>query len=86
MTAYELRDKYYEHHPDGHFFDEETLAFFGETVDEMEVLDETEIIEDYSGKKHECYVLVTYQHNAPSFCPAFTYFWFDAETFDYICD
>ncbi len=82
MTPEKLIEEYYENNPDGHFFDEETLGFFGERVDEMRVEDETEIVEAWDGKEHECYVLVTYQHNAPSFCPAFAYHYFDVNNFE----
>ena len=84
MTVPKLITKYYEHNPDGHFFDGETLSFFGELADEMRLADRTEVIEDYLGNQHECYVLVTYQHNTPSFCPDFSYHYFDVKSFEHI--
>ena len=82
MTPYKLADKYYEHHPDGHFFDEETLAFFGEDLSESQVLEETEFVKDWNGHPHECYVYKGFQHNAP--IPDWHYAYFDVETFDSI--
>ena len=41
MTVYELKARYLEKHPNGHFFDPETLKYFGETLSTMRVLRET---------------------------------------------
>lgn len=32
MTPSELKEKYLEHNPTGHFFDRKTMAFFGDTM------------------------------------------------------
>jgi hypothetical protein len=32
MTPYELKRRYYEHNPNGHFFDPKTMKFFGDTM------------------------------------------------------
>lgn len=58
---YDLKRAYREKHPDGHFFDDETLRFFGERLSEMHVLKGTVKITDILGKEHECYVLSCYQ-------------------------
>jgi len=84
MTPEKLIMEYSKRYPDEHFFDEDTLAFFGEKVSEMRIADRIEEVEDYCGDKHDCFVLVTYQHNAPSFCPAFAYHYFDVNTFEHI--
>ena len=44
-----------------HFFDSETLKFFGEKRSTMKILQKTEKIKDISGKIHECYVLSSLQ-------------------------
>ena len=77
MTPEKLIERYREHNPGGHFFDKETLAFFGESVREMRVLDDTKIVKDSAGDEHECYVLVSHQRNAPPLCPAFARHYFD---------
>lgn len=84
MSVQELIDKYYEYHPDGHFFDEETLAFFGEEINEMILQPYTEEIETWDGEKHKCFVLHSYQHNAPS--PDYYVHYFDINNFDHIID
>lgn len=84
MTPNELRRKHEKNYPDSHFFDPDTLRFFGERFSEMRVLKDTQIIPDYLGKKHNCYVLSSYQHKAPKGCEKRAYHYFDCETFDYI--
>lgn len=44
-----------------HFFDAETLKFFGEKRSSMKILKQTEKIKDISGQIHECYVLSSLQ-------------------------
>ena len=44
-----------------HFFDSETLKFFGEKRSTMKILKKTEKIKDVSGIVHECYVLSSLQ-------------------------
>lgn len=44
-----------------HFFDTDTLKFFGEKRSTMKILKQTEKIKDISGKIHECFVLSSLQ-------------------------
>ena len=83
MTVYGLITRHEEAHPTSHFFDRETLKFFGERVSEMRILKDTEVVTDYSGEKHTCYVLSSLQRNHP--CGARrAYHYFDTTTFDEI--
>lgn len=82
MHVYTLISQYYNHNPHGHYFDHDTLKFFGERVSEMRILKERVNVTDYSGAIHECYVLSKYQRNHP--CgPRRVYAYFDVNTF---CD
>lgn len=81
MTVETLIEKYYENHPKGHFFDSDTLRFFGERKSEMRVLKGTSTITDSSGNKREVYVLSRLQRKYPS-GPRRTYAYFDVNTFD----
>ena len=81
MDAYKLRSRYYEKHPNGHFFDHETLKFFGENMSSMRVWKDTVHVTDVCGEKHECYVLTSLQKKHPM-GPRRVYHYFDVETFD----
>ena len=83
MTVYELIENYQRTHRNGHFFDRDTLRFFGERISEMRVLATTATIKDYSGEKHECYMLSSVQHKAPGGKKR-VYHYFDTTTFDTI--
>lgn len=74
ISVEELR-KQYNKKQGGHFFDKETLDFFGERLHEMKVTGK----ETVDG--HECYVLVTHQHNAPGGTRA-AFHYFDTDTFE----
>lgn len=56
-SAYALRNEYYKHNPDGHYFDADTLKFWGERFSSFYVLKEMAVIHDYRGIAHNCYVL-----------------------------
>ena len=77
----QLINEYYNKHPDGHFFDHDTLKFFGETVSSMRLLKETTQVKDISGDEHEAYVLSRLQRNHPGGARR-TYAYFDVETLD----
>ena len=79
MTIYEFIEKYREAQPDGHFFDRETLRFFGERLSEMRVLRDTATIKAEDGKTHECYVLSRFQRKHPR-GPRRTYTFFCVKT------
>lgn len=83
IPVWKLVDRYKEKHPDGHFFDDKTLKFFGERLSDMRVLSETETVKDCLGGKHECYVLSRLQRKHPE-GPRRTYAYFDVETLEHI--
>lgn len=76
MTVYKLMQSHKQNFPYSHFFDKETLRFFGERISEMRVLKKTEIVDGV-----ECYVLSSLQHNAPGGARR-AYHYFDAATFE----
>lgn len=47
--AYDLRHAHIMTHPDSHYFDKDTLDFFGERMSEMYVLKKKEVIKDFAG-------------------------------------
>ena len=73
IKAYKAKRK------DGHFFDRDTLRFFGERISEMELSDRTQKVKDFYGKEHECYVLSALQRNCPDGLLRHT-FYFDTDT------
>ena len=83
MEVYQLRDAYMANNPDGHFFDKETLKFFGERWSEMRVSPQLVEVKDYRGTPHLCYELVTRQHKAPGGTRT-AYHYFDKDTFQQI--
>ncbi len=83
MTVYRLRELYWKAHPDGHFFDRDSLKFFGERMSEMRILKGTVWIKSADEKLHECFVLSTLQHKHPN-GPARVYHYFDVITLDQI--
>ena len=74
-SVYGLVNAYYEKHPNGHFFDPNTLKFFGERFSEMRLLEQTETVTDV------CYVLSSLQRKHPM-GPRRKYTFFDVETLD----
>lgn len=64
MNIYSFIEKYRENNPKGHFFDEDTLKFFGERKSEMRVFKNTEKVIK-CGELHTCYVVSTLQRKAP---------------------
>ena len=81
MTVRELKSAYERKHPNGKFFDRETLRFFGEKLSTMRVIDGIHNIVDLCGGHHRCYVLGSLQRNHP-FGPTIMYFYFDIDTID----
>ena len=80
MTVYGLITRYQNANPYGHFFDHDTLKFFGERISEMRILKATEKVKDISGEEHECYVLSSLQRKHP-IRPTRSYHYFDVNTF-----
>jgi len=72
---------YYEKNPTGHYFDRETLKFFGERLSDMRVNKTIEVKEDYRGEKHDCYVISRLQRKHPN-GPKRTLAYFDVETLE----
>ena len=85
MKVEDLIINYKEHNPEGHFFDEDTLYFFGEDISEMWIDDEPKLIEAYSGE-YLCWVLNTIQHNAPEGCDPIKEHYFDVETYHVVIE
>lgn len=83
MTVYGLIDEHKTRWPLSHFFDSDTLKFFGERYSDMRVFKETEKITDYHGEEHVCYVLSSLQRKHPR-GPTRSYHYFDAETFEIV--
>lgn len=83
MDVYELKRKHLQNHPLSHFFDAETLKFFGESMSRMYVLKGTVKIFDYLGAPHECYVLSKQGKNLLG-QKMRTYAYFDTKTFEEI--
>lgn len=80
-NVYGLVSRYYEKNPHGHFFDRDTLKFFGESLSTMRLLKGTVKVTDICGEQHECYVLSRLQRKHPM-GPRRTYAYFDVDTLD----
>ena len=72
---------YYEKNPTGHYFDPDTLKFFGERLSDMRINKTIEVKEDYRGEKHDCYVISRLKCNHPN-GPKRTLAYFDVETLE----
>ena len=82
-TPADLREAYYRLHPDGHFFDKDTLKFFGERLSEMCLWADTYIIFDNTGKERDCFILSSVQR--PPYGPKKRkYHCFDADTLEQV--
>ena len=69
---------YYEKNPEGHYFDQETLSFFGERVSDMRLLKKTAKVKDIRGVEREAYVISRLQRKHPG-GPQRTYAYFDVD-------
>lgn len=72
---------YYKKNPNGHYFDRDTLRFFGERRSDMRLLKGTVRIKDVCDNYHEAYVVSRLQRKYPG-GPRRTYAYFDVETLD----
>lgn len=79
MTVYELRTA--TRHKEPHYFDADTLKFFGERMSDMRVMAGTVKVTDYLGMVHECYKLSKLSRKYPGGARR-TYDYFDATTFE----
>ena len=80
-----VADLIYEHktrHPKSHFFNPETLKFFGERRSEMRLLRRTKTVKSAGGKTHECYVISALQRPGAPLKPRRVHHYFDVETFE----
>lgn len=78
---YDLRNAYLRTHPNGHWFDSNTLAFFGESLSTMYLLKGTYRVKDCLGVEHSCYKVSKLSRKYPG-GPRRTYAYFDINTFD----
>lgn len=78
---YDLRNAYLRTHPNGHWFDSDTLAFFGESLSTMYLLKGTYRVKDCLGVEHSCYKVSKLSRKYPG-GPRRTYAYFDVNTFD----
>lgn len=82
-SVYGLIEQHKSRHPQSHFFDRETLKFFGERISEMRLLKNTAKVKRSDGTKVECYVLSSLQRNHP--CGARrTYHYFTVDDLEHI--
>ena len=81
MSVYELINKTRTTEP--HFFDHDTLKWFGESISSMNVLKDTVTITDYLGVKHECVVLSKLSRKYPGGARR-TYAYFDTTSWNQI--
>ena len=77
----ELVRAYYDKHPRGHYFDHDTLKFFGERISDMRLSKDTVTITDISGDVHEAYVVSRLQRKYPGGSRR-TLAYFDTTTLD----
>lgn len=57
MTIYTFISKFKEKHPNDHYFDSDTLKFWGERISEMRILKDPVKTSDIYGEEHVVYVL-----------------------------
>lgn len=86
MKFYELKNKIETIGGEHHFFDHDTLKFFGECLSSMDVLKNTVKNTDVCGDIHNCYVIsVTRRKNAFGQCKPYKFHhYFDTETFQHV--
>lgn len=84
-TVGDLVHAYKQAHPNGHFFDEDTLKFFGKRRSDMRLLKDTQKIRDICGDEHTCYVISTIQRPGPPLRPRRKYHYFDTTTLTDVC-
>ena len=85
MDACTIYREYRERHPEGHYFDADTLNFFGESLARMRVEPKpVKVYDEWDRKYHNCWVLVAYQSKAPVGVSKWKKTYFDTETFDIV--
>jgi len=73
--------QYYKKNPNGHFFDYDTLKWFGESRSRMRLLKGTTFITKWNGEKVECYIISKYSAKYPGGGRT-TYAYFDVNTLE----
>lgn len=81
LDIYALKQEHEKLHPGSHWFDPDTLHFFGESLGNMRVLKRTALVTDALGKVHECIVVSKYSRTKPT-RPRTNYAYFDVETLE----
>ena len=76
----ELIEEYKRLHPNGYCFDEDTLYFFGESVDKMEFLGTDKVFDSF-GEETEVYIIKRFQKNHPM-GPRYTNAYFQVDTLE----
>lgn len=82
MTIYQFKKMHETKNPDSYYFSPDTLKFYGERLSEMRVYKKTTHITDDYGREHECYVISSYQRNAPKGVNPRKLHYFDVDTLD----
>lgn len=78
-----LRRAHESKNPESHFFNTDTLRFFGEKMSSMRLLNDHTVVKDVMGQEHECWVLSTLQ-KPPFGNKRRVYHYFDVETLEQI--
>lgn len=78
----ELRSLYACMRPNGHFFDHDTMKFFGERLSEMRLLKRPARIIDISCTERRCYVVSSVQRPGPPLTRRRVYHYFDVNTLE----
>ena len=81
MEIWEFKRMYYQKNPNGHWFDQKTLKFFGERESEMRVLKGTCTVKDCLGNEHVAYC-VSSRQRPPYGKPFRKYTFFDVDTME----
>lgn len=78
---YGLKYEHEKRNPGSHFFDADTLKFFGERLSSMRLLQKLSKVRDFSDVEHECYCISSPQ-KTPLGNRMTHYFYFDTETME----
>lgn len=81
-TVSDLIRAHKDKHPNSHYFDRDTLKFFGERLSEMRLLKKHATIQDAVDIEHDCYVISSIQHPGRPLKPRRTYHYFDVNTLE----
>lgn len=79
ITVRNLIQQYRHYHPDGHFFDRDTLKNFGESIGRMRINGKGVVL-TRCGENRICYELQAEQH-IPQFGSRLKFYYFDEDDF-----